>query len=373
MSSIRIRRAVRLELSMDPETVLPRDSPSEASGHAGEVFIGWREIRRAAGKFGLMTGVIALMSFMVVVLSALTGGLQQESTSAIQALPGTGLAVQTDAGGAAANLVDSRLDADAVAAIRAVDPGARPLGIVMSGVARGGKSSAVAVFGRDGADPAAASGVRIGPETASALGLGVGDEVTVGGVATRVAEVSPTLEFAHSPVAEVPLELWRQVAHRDEVTAMVLTRDVEGVAGVTTAVGSDRLDLIPGYSSEHNSLLLIQGLLLLISAVVVSAFFAVWTGRRLPELAVVRAMGAGRGYLLRDGLGQAAVVLGAGLTAGTVTGVIIAWAVSGTVPIQLSVVGVLLPAAAMALLGMLGGALALRPLTTVDPLTALNR
>lgn len=320
-----------------------------------------------------MACVIALMSFMVTALSALTGGLQQESTSAIQALPGIGLAVQTDAGGTAANLVDSRLGDEAVAAIRAVDPGALSLGIVMSGVARGGTSSAVAVFGRDGGDPAAPSGVRIAPETASVLGVHVGDEVTVGGVTTRVAAISPTLQFAHSPVAEVSLELWRQVAHREEATAMILTRDVAGVSGVTAAMGADRLNLIPGYASEHSSLVMIQGLLLVICAVVVSAFFAVWTGHRLPELAVVRAMGAGRGYLLRDGLAQAAVILGVGLSTGVIAGVAVAWAVAGTVPIAITVAGVVVPAAVMALLGLLGGGLALRPLIVVDPLAALNR
>ncbi|MFZ2509974.1 MAG: FtsX-like permease family protein [Gordonia sp. (in: high G+C Gram-positive bacteria)] len=333
------------------------------------MYIGWREIRRSAGKFGLMTGVIALLSFMVVALSALTGGLQQQSVSAVQALPGSGLAVQQDATGAAATLVDSRLDAAAVERIRDADHGAAPLGIAMSGVGAGGMSTAVAVFGR--AD--AAAGVRLRPDTAQTLGVSPGDEVTVGGTTARVSSIGETGMFAHSPVAEVPLDLWRQAAHRDELTAMITTGAFGNIHGVAQAQGSARLDLIPGYSSEHNSLLLIQGLLLVISAVVVGAFFAVWTSHRLSSLAVVRAMGAGKGYLLRDGLGQAAVVLGVGLTAGAVVGVAGAWAVSGVMPIAITASGVLVPIAAMAVLGLAGATLALRPLTSVDPLTALNR
>lgn len=333
------------------------------------MYIGWREIRRSAGKFGLMAGVIALLAFMVVVLSSLTGGLQAQSVSAVQGLPGDGLAVQADASGSAVNLVDSRLSDDAATAIGHADPGAQPLGITMSGVGVGEMNSAVAVFGR--AD--SSGGVTLDRDTAATLGVAPGDSVTVGGTSTRVVDVADTGMFAHSPVAEVPIDLWREVAHRDEVTAMILTHPVSGVPGAVDVRGGDRLDLIPGYTSEHGSLLLIQGLLLVISAVVVGAFFAVWTGHRLSSLAVVRAMGAGRAYLLRDGLGQAAVVLGAGLAAGTLAGVVVALIAAGTVPIAITAGGVLLPVAAMAVLGLAGAALALRPLTTVDPLTALNR
>ena len=333
------------------------------------MFIGWREIRRGAGKFGLMVGVIGMLAFMVVALSSLPGGLQNESVSAVRDLPGSGLAVQADAGGKPIGLVDSRLDTAAIAEVWTADPGAQPLGIAMSGLGYRGVNSAVAVFGRDGVAP----GVRMSQDTADALGVRVGSLVSVGGVPTRVSTIAETGMFAHSPVVEVPTDLWRQVAHRDEMSAMILTSTVPAVPGVSAAQGSARLELIPGYTSEHGSLVLIQVLLLAISAVVVGAFFAVWTGHRLAALAVVRAMGASRGYLLRDGLTQAAVVLGAGLTIGGVTGVGLAWAVAGVVPIAITASAVVVPVGAMAVLGLIGAALALRPLTSVDPLTALNR
>ncbi|GAC58984.1 putative ABC transporter permease protein [Gordonia hirsuta DSM 44140 = NBRC 16056] len=332
------------------------------------MFIGWREIRRSAGKFGVMISVIAMLAFLVVALSALTGGLSNQSISAVAALPGDGLAVQADADGAAVNLVDSRLSEDAVAAVRAADPAAQPMGIVMSGAGAGERNAAVAVFGRTDAD-----GVRVNPEVAEMLGIESGSAITIGGVAATVTSVGDTGMFAHSPVVQVPLDLWREAAHRSELTAMIVTGQPAEFPGVAVVTGGDRLDLIPGYSSEHSSLLLIQGLLLVISAVVVGAFFAVWTGQRLAGLAVVRAMGAARSYLLRDGLGQAAVVLAAGLLLGTLAGVGLAVLASGTVPILISAGGVLIPVAAMAVLGLAGAALALRPLLSVDPLTALNR
>lgn len=333
------------------------------------MYIGWREIRRSAGKFGLMVGVIALLAFLVVMLSALTAGLGWQSSSAVQRLPGVGLIVQRDAGGTPVNLVDSRLDETVVAQVGEADPQARPLGIAMAGLSARHLDAAVALVGREGAAP----GVTINAATASTLGVRVGDPVSVGGVSTTVTAIADTAMFAHAQVAEVPIAVWRVAAHRAEPSAMILTREVGPISGASTAIGGSRLNLIPGYASEHGSLLLIQGLLVVIAAVVVGAFFAVWTSQRLVGLAVVRAMGAGRGYLLADGLGQVAAILAVGLVLGTAAGGGLAGAVAGVVPISLTASGVALPVTIMAVLGLVGALLALRPLTSVDPLTALNR
>ena len=65
----------------------------------------------------------------------------------------------------------------------------------------------------------------------------------------------------------------------------------------------------PGYTAETSTLQLIQGFLYAISALVVGAFFTVLTIQRKQEIAVLRAMGASTGYLLRDSLVQSFVLL----------------------------------------------------------------
>ncbi len=60
-----------------------------------------------------------------------------------------------------------------------------------------------------------------------------------------------------------------------------------------------------------------QVFLLAISALVVGAFFTVWTIQRAGDVAVLRALGASTRYLLRDAIGQAGVVLGVGVGVGT--------------------------------------------------------
>ena len=47
------------------------------------VFLAIRDIRFAKGRFAMMGGVVALITLLLVMLSGLTAGLAEQSTSAI--------------------------------------------------------------------------------------------------------------------------------------------------------------------------------------------------------------------------------------------------------------------------------------------------
>lgn len=344
------------------------------------MFIGIREIRYAKGRFALISSVIGLMTFMVVMLSALTNGLQAQSVSAIERLPGAHLVLQAPAAGQEPSLAQSTLDDATVAAARSDDPTVAALGISNARLSVGERSAVSAVFGADrplqpaldtGALPGD-GGVVISADQADELAVGVGDSVTVGTSTLRVDGIADTGFYAHSPVAFTTVDTWHRIAHTTGATALV-TDDAVTAAGTTALPMSASAKAVPGYSSEHGSLLAMQAMLLAISALVVGAFFAVWTIQRLPELAAVRAMGADRGFLLRDAVGQAVLVLLVGESLGAAAGLGLALLVSGVVPVAISVGAIAVPIAAMTVLGTAGALLAVRRVTVVDPLVALAR
>ena len=117
---------------------------------------------------------------------------------------------------------------------------------------------------------------------------------------------------------------------------------------------------------------MMRGLLLGVSALIVGAFFTVWTMQRAPDLAVVRAIGAGRGYLLRDALAQAGLVLVAGSVIGGAVAVGIGLLATRVMPFVVSGSTVAVPLAAMAAVGIVGAAVSVRRVSTVDPITALG-
>ncbi|WP_026919485.1 FtsX-like permease family protein [Gordonia shandongensis] len=331
------------------------------------MYLGLREIRSAKGRFAGIGAVVALVAFMVVGLSALTEGLGQQSISAVQDLPGAGVVVQED-DGSPALLSDSSVPAATVADVTARDSGARELGIATLRAGAGERSTTVSAFGRSDVHE-----VALEREVAETLGIGAGDSLQIGDRSVEIDAVSDVGHYAHQPVVELPLATWQEVSGRDQVNAVIVDAAVDAPAGSVMVETSAVLDLVPGYRSEHMSLLLIQGLLMVISAVVVGAFFAVWTGQRVPSLAVVRAMGAGRWYLLRDGLSQAALILVAGLAVGGGIGLGGVSLIGDAVPIAIEPVMTGTVLGAMAVLGLGGAALALLPLLRVDPLRALNR
>jgi putative ABC transport system permease protein len=116
-----------------------------------------------------------------------------------------------------------------------------------------------------------------------------------------------------------------------------------------------------------------RGFLFAISALVIGAFFTVWTIQRSGDIAVLKALGAATPYLLKDALGQAVLMLAAGAGLGTALAAGLGAVISGSdVPFVLDAPTVLVPAAVMVVLGVLGAGLSVRRITAVDPLTALG-
>ncbi|WP_024795403.1 ABC transporter permease [Tomitella biformata] len=344
------------------------------------MFIGIRDIKFARGRFALIVAVIAMMSFMVVALSALTNGLGNQSISAVTRLPGKTLVVQAPAEGQSPSLSESALDQSAVQQLTAGGDASR-LGISTTRLTVGQKASAVTVFGADqtlvpqpesGAQPADGD-IMISSEQADDLGIKLGQSITVGAEQLTVSGIAAPDFFAHTAVAYTTVGTWQTLAHGQEVSAVVLAGgEAPAVPGTDAMDMKDATAAVPGYSSEHGSLLAMQAMVLAISALVVGAFFTVWTQQRRHDLAVVRAMGGDKSYLLKDGIGQALLVLLVGQTIGAVLGIGLALAAGSVVPILLTVSGVLLPMLAMAALGLIGALLAVRTVTTVDPLVALQ-
>ena len=109
-----------------------------------------------------------------------------------------------------------------------------------------------------------------------------------------------------------------------------------------------------------------------IAALVIGAFFTVWTVQRQHELAVLRAVGAPTGFLLRDGLTQAAVLLVTFTAVGAGIGLGLGALIPDGVPFALEAAPVAGAAVLMITLGLVGAGLAVLRIARIDPLTALG-
>lgn len=373
------------------------------------MFLALREIRFNRLRFGLMGAVIALIAVLMVLLSGLSAGLVKDGVSGLQNLPVSAFAFQQ---GVQKDAAFSRSVVD----ISAVDdwrdqPGvadAAPYGnALVNAKSDSGVEVDLALFGVDPDSflaPTAAEGAGLGAldeivvsQTAIDAGLRIGDTIVIDRIGTELKVVGSTGQqdtFGHVDVAYVSLPTWQLIragvgpddvapAHvAEEITAVaILAADGQSLdlAVGDKAAGTETLELeesfgaSPGYTAETMTLSLIQGFLYAISALVAGAFFAVWAIQRRQEVAVLRAMGASGGWVLRDALVQAFIVLTASTAVGVAVGVGLgALITGGGVPFAIVAADVGWATFGLIALGLLGAAIAVQRISRIDPAVALG-
>ncbi|MEV7056842.1 ABC transporter permease [Streptomyces microflavus] len=360
------------------------------------MFVAWRDLRFARGRFALMGSVVVLITLLVGLLSGLTAGLARENVSAVTGLDADHLAFAAPPGDQSVSFADSTVREDdwrAWAELPGVGA-AQPLGIrTLNATAPGDRTAAVSAFGvePDGTlAPETSKGIGPGrvvlsEKAAEELGAAVGDRIALGRTEREVAAVAGDASYSHTPVVWTTLDDWQHIGHdgagpAEQATVIALTTTGSAdlaagdeAAGTRTLSLDDSLTAIGSYQAENGSLQLMRGFLFAISALVIGAFFTVWTIQRSGDIAVLKALGASTPYLLRDALGQAVVMLALGTGLGTAlaagAGALIG---GGPVPFVLDAATVLGPAVIMIALGAFGAALSIRRITAVDPLIALG-
>ncbi|WIE61027.1 ABC transporter permease [Curtobacterium sp. MCLR17_032] len=355
------------------------------------MFVAWRDLRSARGRFVLIGSVVALITLLVGFLAGLTGGLATQDVSAVLGLPGDRLVLQQPVDGKP-SFSESSIGTSTVAAWRdtaGVD-GVTPVGIAQGRATGARGSSAVALFGVPHGAPGSMT-TDLAPTTDDTVGLssgaaadlhvGVGDRVTITGTTYRVATVGGDAWYSHTPVVALSPDAWAQADRRlgGDGTATVLavsgTPDWAAAAARTHTAAASPLMSLPAlqtFTSEVGSLGLMIVMLFGVSALVVGAFFTVWTMQRSADIAVLKALGASDASLVRDALGQALVVLVVGIGVGIGLVSVLGALAGGALPFLLSPLTTALPASVMVVLGLAGAAVALRTVTRADPLTALG-
>jgi len=351
------------------------------------MFVALRDLRFARGRFILIGSVVALITILVGFLSGLTGGLATQNISAILQLPGDRIVFST-AAGESASYSDSAITQQQAAAWASTAgvTAVRPIGISQTRAEAGGTRAAIAVFGvQPGFDsnaPTRSGVVGLSASAAEQLGVGTGDTVTIGGVDYVVETVGADAWYSHTPVVWMTLTDWQAYAaatgNPDSYATVLAASGTPDWAAADTAtatvsesvVGS--LTALSAFRSEIGSLLLMVAMLFGISGLVIGAFFTVWTMQRQGDIAVLKALGASTRSLRTDALGQALIVLVAGIGVGLGIVTALGLLAGSALPFLLSPLTTLLPGAIMIVLGLAGAAFALRSVTSADPLTALG-
>lgn len=358
------------------------------------MYLALRDIRFAKGRFALMGAVVALISLLLVMLSGLTAGLANQSTSGIEQLNATTIAFgAADGNDPEASYTESQITGEQLAGWERANgvTNAEPLGITQTRLQSGGSAN-VAVFGATEGGELAPADLQTGEaiissQVAQDLNVTVGDTAQISATELTISKVIDDQWYSHTPVVWTSLSDWQEVAHLSDpdVIGTVIAAsydggianatslaDINAAADTVSTTKTGSFSALGSFQSENGSLTMMQGFLYGISALVIVAFLTVWTVQRTRDIAVLKALGASSGYVLKDAITQAAIVLLAGAALGGGLGVIGGILASQAAPFMTTTATTVLPVAGIVLLGLAGSAFAVRRVTKVDPLIALG-
>ena len=379
------------------------------------MYLAWREMLFARTRFLLMGAVLALMSVLVVIISGLTAGLVNDGVSSLKSLDSDVIAfadgTQTDSA-FTRSVVDSAAAEDFSHIDGVTD--AAPLGLsIVNAQNQDAKPVDLTLFGVDPDSFLAPEGLPninsrphpgsptetkhdiIASSTFQEKGIAVGDTITIDRLDIPLHVVGFTdgqRTFGHVDVAYLPLDVWQEIqagarngepvnpaAYEEASVIVARTQDKADTEALSEQSGLDvrtpqaSFDSSPGYTAEMMTLSMIKWFLFVIAALVTGAFFLVWTIQRAGNIATLRAMGASKGFLLRDSLGQAIVILAISILAGLLIAVGISSLLeTPAMPYVTEFASVLGGGAILFVSGFIGALVAVMRVTRTNPLAALG-
>lgn len=353
------------------------------------------EIRRAKARFGLLTGAVALLVFLVLLLITLSNALVTALTGAIEGLSADGLVYSTSARD---NLQASRLDADLVDAVAAVDvvAAAGPIATFTTTADINGAGIDIQVLafadGKPGAPTALVDGrlpSGAGEVALDGTGLAIGDTLAVGTSGLEVVGLLRASQFNALPTAYVEMTSYPELlaaaypglpmvpinavafatdsGTSADAVAAAISAAVPGTTGYTIAGAAAA---IPGISSIEQSFGILQGLTFIIAVVVIGFFFLILTAQKTRALTVLRAVGASAARLSGALLAQVLIVVAVAsfialaLTLGAVA------AFSTGIPVSLDAPLIATAIGAIIVFALIAALLSVRRISRIDPTTA---
>ncbi len=366
------------------------------------MFIALRDLAFAKGRFLLMATVVALVAFLMTLLSGLSTGLIRNNISGLMALDVSHIAFEYNK---KPNYRNSMIDREMWEGWRehprVIDT--QPLGhtMFMARTEADLPLDDVVLWGIDPGsflEPEVSRGEQLGRLENGVIvssklvekGIDIGDSFILDRVLTELEVVGVTDEhyIGHVPIVYTKLRKWQEATYGPpggpppgeklpsilfdyaSVIALQLepgtgpgdlqSTDVD--LGTITIDKAAAFEASSGYVEEVQTVQMIQAFLIIISAVVMGAFFSVWTIQRTKEIGLVKALGASNAYLLRDSLGQVLLLMITATSIGTLAAIQLGRTLeASSFPFMLVVAG------------LIGSALSLRLILKIDPIIALGR
>ncbi|HDG9495164.1 TPA: ABC transporter permease [Staphylococcus aureus] len=349
------------------------------------MFLAWNEIRRKKLKFGLIIGVLTMISYLLFLLSGLANGLINMNKEGIDKWQADAIVLNKDANQTVQQSVFNKKDIENKYKKQAT---LKQTGEIVS---NGHQKDNVLVFGVEKSSflvPSLIEGHKatkdnevLADETLKNKGFKIGDTLSlsqsdeklhiVGFTESAKYNASPVIFTNDATIAKINPRLTG-----DKINAVVvrdtnwkdkkLNQELEAVSI------NDFIENLPGYKPQNLTLNFMISFLFVISATVIGIFLYVMTLQKTSLFGILKAQGFTNGYLANVVISQTLILALFGTAFGLLlTGVTGAF-LPNAVPVKFDVLTLLVFAIVLMIVSVLGSLFSILTIRKIDPLKAIG-
>ncbi|HCW7877343.1 TPA: ABC transporter permease [Staphylococcus aureus] len=349
------------------------------------MFLAWNEIRRNKLKFGLIIGVLTMISYLLFLLSGLANGLINMNKEGIDKWQADAIVLNKDANQTVQQSVFNKKDIENKYKKQAT---LKQTGEIVS---NGHQKDNVLVFGVEKSSflvPSLIEGHKatkdnevLADETLKNKGFKIGDTLSlsqsdeklhiVGFTESAKYNASPVIFTNDATIAKINPRLTG-----DKINAVVvrdtnwkdkkLSQELEAVSI------NDFIENLPGYKPQNLTLNFMISFLFVISATVIGIFLYVMTLQKTSLFGILKAQGFTNGYLANVVISQTLILALFGTAFGLLlTGVTGAF-LPDAVPVKFDVLTLLVFAIVLMIVSVLGSLFSILTIRKIDPLKAIG-
>jgi putative ABC transport system permease protein len=363
--------------------------------------IGLLEVRRRKFQFALITLIVTLISYLVLMINGLGVGLNDSAGSALLNFDADAIAYSDRSGISVIRSELGQSQLDELAALPGVTASAPLTYIAVNYETSKADIDSAAFLGYDPgtiAEPAVVDGRPLTADDANGLladktflkasGLSVGDEVKV---SLRLSEETFTIlgeidqgTFFFQPAVYLLRSTVQEMKYGDQadppVASIVLLQgsDLVGKTGPGFEIVSKQtaFDNIEGVAGQQSTVVSLRLFGYIIGAMVIGVFFYVLTLQKVPQIGVLKAIGASNAFVFGQIMVQVIVLSIIGLA----ISVPLAWLTNRalqrlpeTVPIAFTTGTYVTTCAALLVTAIIGALFSGRRVIKTDPIIALGQ
>lgn len=349
------------------------------------MFLAWNEIRRNKLKFGLIIGVLTMISYLLFLLSGLANGLINMNKEGIDKWQADAIVLNKDANQTVQQSVFNKKDIENKYKKQAT---LKQTGEIVS---NGHQKDNVLVFGVEKSSflvPSLIEGHKatkdnevLADETLKNKGFKIGDTLSlsqsdeklhiVGFTESAKYNASSVIFTNDATIAKINPRLTG-----DKINAVVvldtnwkdkkLNQELEAVSI------NDFIENLPGYKPQNLTLNFMISFLFVISATVIGIFLYVMTLQKTSLFGILKAQGFTNGYLANVVISQTVILALFGTAFGLLlTGVTGAF-LPDAVPVKFDVLTLLVFAIVLMIVSVLGSLFSILTIRKIDPLKAIG-